>query len=619
MTKLALAMTALVLVVGATLLSASPSTSARSARLPLTLSAPGIAFQKPNALLVAVRLNNIGRGAVLGVKIDSAQLGSARLLSVAPRSVGKIGAGRAAIVQANFRSNGLIQRQRYRLAIRGSFGTTAGKRAPFLAQLVVVLPPAAPGKAPLRHATASPHETKGAPFPARPPRFDRDRNGSRWTVPKGRSVPGRRSARTAIKKSPLVDPPVDFEVNNGLGFSGSTTAEPSGAVNAGRVVFASSNWYAAYSNDNGSTFTQVNPTTIFPSDAIGFCCDQIVQYAPSVDRFIWLLQGNNGFRLASASPATLLSSGATAWTYWNLPSSLFGQPTGTGVDYPDLSVGDNSLYLSWDVGWPSCPKGCNSGVQVTRTSLAGIQAGGTISLDYTNPPDSSMVWGGHLTQDTGNEIFWAGHNSSSQMRVFSLAEGSNTYFWRDVNISSWAQNTLSSTTPDGRNWFSWGFPSNAVIGSTRVGSQIWFAWDAGTDKNFPQAHVEMVTLNRNNNFSRIQQVQIWNPSYAFGYPALATNACTREVGMSFEYGGGGNYENHVVGFWGDFIAYITTGSNVGTGRFGDYVTIRQAPATKAHPGNLLAAFGYGLNSAAGGGTTTDVHYVLFGRSPSSCR
>src|ERR671925_670214 len=274
MTKLALAMTALVLVVGATLLSASPSTSARSARLPLTLSAPGIAFQKPNALLVAVRLNNIGRGAVLGVKIDSAQLGSARLLSVAPRSVGKIGAGRAAIVQANFRSNGLIQRQRYRLAIRGSFGTTAGKRAPFLAQLVVVLPPAAPGKAPLRHATASPHETKGAPFPARPPRFDRDRNGSRWTVPKGRSVPGRRSARTAIKKS------------------------------------------------------------------------------PSVDRFIWLLQGNNGFRLASASPATLLSSGATAWTYWNLPSSLFGQPTGTGVDYPDLSVGDNSLYLSWDVGWP---------------------------------------------------------------------------------------------------------------------------------------------------------------------------------------------------------------------------------------------------------------------------
>jgi len=130
----------------------------------------------------------------------------------------------------------------------------------------------------------------------------------------------------------------------------------------------------------------------------------------------------------------------------------------------------------------------------------------------------------------------------------------------------------------------------------------------------------MVTIDRNNNFSKIQQVQIWNNNYAFAYPALATNFCTGEVGLSFEFDGNGNYENHVVEFWGDFVAYITTGTNVDTNRYGDYVSIRQAPATADNSGNLFSAFGYGLNTVPPPktGTQTDVHYVLFGRPASSC-
>ena len=126
---------------------------------------------------------------------------------------------------------------------------------------------------------------------------------------------------------------------------------------------------------------------------------------------------------------------------------------------------------------------------------------------------------------------------------------------------------------------------------------------------------------RSNNFHKLQQVQIWNDDYAFAYPALATNACTQEVGLSFEYGGPNNYEDHVVGFWGDFVAYRTTGSNVGTCRFGDYVTIRQASRTHENPGNLFDAFGYGLKKVPppGAGTDTDIHYVVFGRPAAQCR
>ncbi len=82
-------------------------------------------------------------------------------------------------------------------------------------------------------------------------------------------------------------------------------AEPSGGVTAGGVVFTTANWTAAYSTDGGVNFTQLDPTTIFPNDTVGFCCDQIVQYVPSIGRFFWLLQGN-GYRLAMASPQDII-------------------------------------------------------------------------------------------------------------------------------------------------------------------------------------------------------------------------------------------------------------------------------------------------------------------------
>jgi hypothetical protein len=588
----------------------------------LALEAPGVALEQPDTLLVAARLRNADPRTAVTVTIDSIRLDPATAATPTPIAVGKIGAGQSTIVQESFKDARLTPGSPYKLVIAGTYESGYGGRRPFTAGCVVVLPPAAPGSGQAHQATAEPHKVEGARYPHRRPSFGDEVNGSRWTVPTGRFVPGTPTpTKTGTEKVRLGDPPpIVFNVNNGIGITtGNSIAEPSGGATGGNAVFVSANSFAALSTNGGGLFAQLDPTTIFPAGAIGFCCDQIVQYVPAVDRFIWLQQGN-GFRLAAASTADLVNSGGTAWTYWDLPSSLFGQPNGTGVDYPDLSVGNNSLYLSWDVGWPACPTGCLSGFQVSRISLADIQAGGTITIFYTNPPDAGMAWGGHLMQDTLDEIFWAGHNSNSQMRVFSWQEGSGTYFWRDVGISTWANNALSSTTPDGQDWLtgSGGFPGNAIIGATRVSNQLWFAWSAGTDQNFRQPHVEMVALDRDHDFNRIQQVQVWNDSYAFAYPSLATNECTREIGMSFEYGGGGNYENHVVGFWGDFVAYITTDSDLGTTRFGDYVTIRQTPRTVDNPGNLFNAFGYGLNRATPS-SRTDIHYVVFGRPAAQCR
>jgi hypothetical protein len=605
----------------------------------LTLGPPGVNLLTATTLLSAVPIVNTGTAAAENVQLNNITLpgGTLTVPASLPFGLGTIAAAGSVVLNANFTGT-FTPLGSYPLELTGTYAVGAATYC-FDLTTTLVIPPAAPGSATFGTVLIPSNQVSGAPYPHRPPVFGDEANNQQWTVPTAPLVPpGPPPGSTSVLPPPasaLINflgpaplapdpPPIVFNANDGLGFSNdvSGTAEPSGASGGG-VIFVTANWTAAYSTNGGSSFTQLDPTTIFPNDAIGFCCDQIVQYVPGIDRFVWLLQGSNlsGYRLATASPQQIINSNGTAWTYWNMPTSVFGSCS--GFDYPDMSVGNNQIYMSWDAGFGVC----SGGFQVVRTSHAGIQAGGTITVEFTDPANGTMAWGSHLMQNTLDEIFWAGHNNNSSMRVFSAQESSNQYFWRDVGISSWANDSPTSTTPDNQNWLAYlfdsavqRFPGNGVIGGTRVGNQLWFAWSAGTNSNFPEAHIEMVRLDRSNNFAKQEQVQIWNPDYAFAYPALATNFCTGEVGLSFEFGGGGNYENHVVGFWGDFVAYITTGSNVGSTRFGDYVSIRQAPLTAADPGNLFTAFGYGRNSVPppGTGATSDVHYVLFGRPSSSC-
>lgn len=600
-----------------------------------------------------------GKAAAYNVLVTQLTLSGGTLTSplLLPDYLGTIRAGRSVILDADFTGGPFAPGSTYAVTVDGAYDVREedhewdkdGKAATYCFSLTgnFTVPPAAPGSA-TANTVMVPLGTETSGGPPNPQNgFSKETNMPVWVVPTAPFSPGTPTpTATAEMPAPAGDPPpVDFVVNTGMGLPSRAgifgfadhTAEPSGAATANGVVFATANFIAAYSTNNGGMFSNFDPYTTFPHDAVGFCCDQVVQYVPSIDLFVWMLQGggDNGYRLAVASPADIVSSGANAWTHWwNLLPSVFGATPGTGFDYPDLSVGDNYLYLSWDAGDP-CPKGCNSGHQVARIKLSDLQAEGTIGIDFTNPDtDLNVAWGSHLMQDTGDEIFWAGHYNNKMLRVFSWAEGSNIYYWRNIPIYSWANNSpLSSETPDMVNWVdflldpttqnpSGGFPGFSVIGATRSNDQLWFAWSAGTNQNFPAPHVEMVTLDRSDNFNLIQQVQIWSNTTAYAYPALATNGCTGEIGLSLEDGGGGKYfENHVVGFWGDFIVYTTTASNLGYSRYGDYVTLRRVEATEANPGNLFAAFGYGLNTVTPTPTTnfqSDVHYVEFGRPPASC-
>jgi hypothetical protein len=165
------------------------------------------------------------------------------------------------------------------------------------------------------------------------------------------------------------------------------------------------------------------------------------------------------------------------------------------------------------------------------------------------------------------------------------------------------------------------------VGATRNGSKIWFAWNAAPNPqlNIPQPYIEMVEFDTSAHYHKTSQVRIWNQDFAFGLPSLSTNACTKEIGLSLDYGGGTQYPNHAVGFWGDYTVYPTTAGNVSDIYFGDYVTIRQNNTSDLH-GAFFDAFGYAFQktSSAGSGTSLplnqvniDIRHVVFGR-PGAC-
>ena len=152
--------------------------------------------------------------------------------------------------------------------------------------------------------------------------------------------------------------------------------------------------------------------------------------------------------------------------------------------------------------------------------------------------------------DPGDTLFWAGSPKNTQIRVFSMAEGSNQYSSRDIDIDSWPNGTIKLNAPDGTDNFSFGWPGNAITGATRrTNSEVWFAWNTSSNSNFKNAHIEVVEINTSN-FSKIAQWQIWNDAYGFADPYLATNG-NGEVGVALAWGGAdsnpSNYISHAVG------------------------------------------------------------------------
>ena len=385
----------------------------------------------------------------------------------------------------------------------------------------------------------------------------------------------------------------------------SHVCEPSVAIN-GNVVFYTGNWFAAVSTDGGTTFRYVDPYKAFPNPpGMGFCCDQVVHYIKSIDTFIWSLQytqdaaGKNIQRVAYATTARVKTG---SWRFFDITPASLGLAAGIWLDFPDLATGQNMLYLT-----TNCFKGnVWKASAVVRINLSSFTSG-TLSASRSV---STTHFSLRVAQNCGATAYFAAHNSTSSLRVFSWKESSATPTSNIVTVASWSAGPYSSTTPDGRNWLQRADPR--LGGATLSGNELWFAWGSakGGANARPNPFVQIARINATT-MALIENINLWDPNSAICYSGLSTNS-NDEVGVSYTIGGGTRYPTHVVGILtGTRRQVITFTSARGPtdNKWGDYLTVRQNYPNQ----KLFCATGYSLQSGAGASDATP-NLAIFGRS-----
>jgi hypothetical protein len=394
----------------------------------------------------------------------------------------------------------------------------------------------------------------------------------------------------------------------------SSVGEPSVAINGNTVVYTG-NWYAAVSPDGGKTFKFIDPASSFPdpSPVSQFCCDQVVHYISKIDMFVWLLQygpssGDNIQRLAFAKTADVV---AGKWRLFDITTAIL-KVSGAFLDFPDLAVGANNLYVTTNVFGP----GNQIGSAVIRIPFTGIETGKVKASPFVSTDFQSF----RVAQNCGTTAFFAAHENTSTLKVFSWKEGQNTPVPNSVGVARWiGGNGYMSRTPDGRRWLDRADPR--ITGATMAKNELWFAWSVDRNSNHrPNPFVQIARID-STNLTLLDNINLFDSTNATCYGALSTNG-NDEVGVSYMTGGKTLAPSHVVGILGiapHIRREIVVGKgdrgpldpDTGKGEWGDYLTCRRVYPTET----LFAATGFTMKGA-GDGTNRDAtpRFVVFGRA-----
>jgi len=425
-------------------------------------------------------------------------------------------------------------------------------------------------------------------------------------------------------KGIVFDTSTVFHSDTQTGQKPGSASEPSGAK-SGNVIFSTSNWIAAISIDGGATFNTINPTVYAgpanPATDAGFCCDQVVQYIPLIDRFVWLLQyvatndtkNVNKLRLITFHPSDVDATGIRSYIYTDILSS------GGWLDYGELAVGNTQLYISATLYGPT------SGLMVFRVPIAALNVVGSYTYWQTHASDGAIAIGSRMAQNPGADAFWAGHSDLGKaIRVFKWSESSTSYAWNDLSIDPWPTDTskFKSVCPtDGTtNWLFINSANNIIGATRRSTNEVWFAWNAGSNKDsgggFANPHIQIVQVNVGSfptlSKSKSKQWQIWNPNFAFAFPNFYTSQECGDVGLAVAFGGGTLNPSGALGVvtsngvLTQTVYYPELSSTCET-RFGDYLGVR------SENGVSYEGFVYALESTTSGPPLRSPRYVEFGR------
>jgi hypothetical protein len=250
-------------------------------------------------------------------------------------------------------------------------------------------------------------------------------------------------------------------------------------------------------------------------------------------------------------------------------------------------------------------------VRIPTSSIAAgpIQAQRFVTLDQD---------GFRVAQNCGTTAFFAAHQDTSTLRVFSWDEKKAKPTSVSVPVSRWiGGNGYQSRTPDDRRWLDRADPR--LTGATMAGKELWFAWSVNRGSN--QRDKPFIQLARidSTNMKLLENINIFNQDSATAYPALATNAANN-VGISYFIGGGTRFPTLVVGLLTSprhekELAASGRGplaDDDGSHQWGDYLGLRPVfPDRK-----LFASSGYvmkGKGNGDGSNRDSTPHFVTFGR------
>ncbi len=402
----------------------------------------------------------------------------------------------------------------------------------------------------------------------------------------------------------------------------------------GKNVFATGNWYAAYSKNNGGAWTYLDPFTIFGG---GFCCDQLTIYDPGRNRQFWLLQYGNHLAIANSSGNDL-----AGWCWWNVTPSWFGYDNATtGFDYNHIGLSTNFLYVSTDV-YSSTSTDWSVVFRLPidpMTSCSGFSYSWLGSQDFApafvQGAGDTMYWGtnwaSNVTQGSQFKVRWWADNSGT---IFNFVRNIDAFPFMFGNqglcgsangtVKNWCQRTDSRmagggylaipTIPTG------GFGSNAILG---------FAFNAKQDDGHPQPFIRRIYF-RLSDLAYIGYSELWCTVCAQLYPDMAPDR-RGHVGIVWAWGGGtgsnvfypgGGYtiEDDIVPFqpWDyDFLVYgagnpcLNTADNLR--RWGDYLTVR--PYHPAEVGWRGTVFSLRSNAGAcNNAAAVNVYNFVFGQA-----
>lgn len=380
----------------------------------------------------------------------------------------------------------------------------------------------------------------------------------------------------------------------------SNVCEPTAAAND-RQLFMTGNWFASNSTDAGASWSPVNPFTVFPASAGGFCCDQVVLYNAVHHIWIWLLQyssGGNGENLFRVAVCRDTAFGG--WYYWDFtPRGVSAAWRGQWFDYPDMAFTSAHLFVTFNMfkgdDWQRAA--------VFRFPLATLASGGSLGYRYWSTTANGSI---RLCRGAGTTMYMGSHSSASKIRVFNWRDSATNISWNDVNVRSWLDGAYNAPGPGGVNWL--GRADSRITGAWVGGGTIGFMWSANRDGSHPLPYIRVVRL-RESNRSLIDEPDIWSRQSAWAYPAASANA-QGEVGFAAFYGGGPRHPGHVVGVKTNagWVTALTAVSSHGPPdqAWGDYLSCVQHSANGAQ----WVASGYTLS----GGTSRrniEPRYVRF--------